>query len=959
MAVSVGPGRLSVLGCASGMTWRGLVERFRERSRGRRGNPVGNADADGRSQLGSGAEFRGGSQVGRGPQSGGGSQARNGPKLGGESQGVGGARFSGGGPSLGRGMRLERDGVDGAPDSSRDGAAAADALGGEMGLDGVPRARFESLMRLPVTRWFLAVPLWGRIAGAGALAAGCGALVLVPAWVRHEVRSRCEERQLSCEVGAVRFGLMRLWLRGVAVEDRALPLLRARLNSVEVRPVWFGIALRVHGGRIEASATEEALRSRLRELGFGQKRSGSSERTGTGPERRRLEVDGIDVALRDSASGRGFTAWGLRAQRSDERSGERSDERGGERSGGGWFVAGDVIDVTDRRVRARLRGVELTTTAKEGESRRIERLDVASAAIHVALPEAAPDVEESAPAPSALKERKPKRGSVAAARPAVAPVSAAPVPDESARSALLWAALRPALSSTTADRFKATVVALTLEAHRGAESLRFGPSRFAVQREPEAFSLELVPLPQGGRTEATPLTVRLRLPLAEAKPELDLSGGPISLAALGVREGDFGLVGVRDARLEASLHASLGEGDAGFDVTSHGLLENVRVRRAALGPNELSGIRLGWQLQGGFKGGEVRLEQAELSLGDVRLRLAGTASRDPEHTTVNLRAEVPQAACGALLSAVPHGMAPMLESLRVEGTLSLRAKVDFDSAHVDATRINLDVSNQCRITGVPAAISPNRFRDAWWREVKGADGLPMTIQSGPGSPDWTAYEEISPYLETAILVCEDAGFFAHRGIDYRAIENSIRMNLEAGRFLRGGSTVTMQLAKNLYLSKEKTISRKFQEAVFTHLLEQELSKHELMELYLNVIEFGPGIYGVRQAARYYFNEEPRDLSLGQALYLASILPAPDTQHFAADGHVKDGWAGYLRKLMHIARKIRRITDEELQAGLAEQVAFRKPSERVGALGVAEDADDAPDDDDREGRDERPDAPAAP
>ncbi|HET9931703.1 MAG TPA: biosynthetic peptidoglycan transglycosylase, partial [Polyangiaceae bacterium] len=352
---------------------------------------------------------------------------------------------------------------------------------------------------------------------------------------------------------------------------------------------------------------------------------------------------------------------------------------------------------------------------------------------------------------------------------------------------------------------------------------------------------------------------------------------------------------------------------------------------------------------------EVKLKQAELSLGDVRLRLAGTVSRDAEHTTVNVHAEVPQAACGALLAAVPHGMAPMLEALRVEGTLSLRSKVDFDSAHVDATGINLDVSNQCRITGVPLAISPNRFRDAWWREVKGPDGLPMTIQSGPGSPDWTAYEEISPYLETAILVCEDAGFFAHRGIDYRAIENSIRMNLEAGRFLRGGSTVTMQLAKNLYLSKEKTISRKFQEAVFTHLLEQELSKHELMELYLNVIEFGPGIYGVRQAARYYFNEEPRDLSLGQALYLASILPAPDTQHFAADGHVKDGWAGYLRKLMQIARKIRRISEEELQAGLAEQVAFRKPSERVGALGVAEDADDVPDDDER---DDGPEAPAA-
>jgi membrane peptidoglycan carboxypeptidase len=196
-------------------------------------------------------------------------------------------------------------------------------------------------------------------------------------------------------------------------------------------------------------------------------------------------------------------------------------------------------------------------------------------------------------------------------------------------------------------------------------------------------------------------------------------------------------------------------------------------------------------------------------------------------------------------------------------------------------------------------------------------------------------------METAVVICEDAAFFAHHGLDYRAIENSIRMNLEAGRFLRGGSTVTMQLAKNLYLSKEKTISRKLQEAVFTLLLEQELSKHELMELYLNVVEFGPGIYGIRQAARYYFNEEPRDLSLGQALYLGTILPAPDTQHFAPDGRVSERWSSYLRKLMGIARKIRRVTEEELNTALAEQVAFRKPSASGGALPPPDMEDDEP------------------
>jgi membrane peptidoglycan carboxypeptidase len=132
----------------------------------------------------------------------------------------------------------------------------------------------------------------------------------------------------------------------------------------------------------------------------------------------------------------------------------------------------------------------------------------------------------------------------------------------------------------------------------------------------------------------------------------------------------------------------------------------------------------------------------------------------------------------------------------------------------------------------------------------------------------------------------------------------------------------MQLAKNLYLGKEKTLGRKLQEAALTLLLEQELSKRELMELYLNVIEYGPGIYGIGPAARYYFAKRASDLSLGQALYIASILPNPERQHFDKDGKVSAAWTRYLQRLMVIAKKIGKVTDEQLTAGLAEQVAFR-------------------------------------
>jgi monofunctional biosynthetic peptidoglycan transglycosylase len=211
----------------------------------------------------------------------------------------------------------------------------------------------------------------------------------------------------------------------------------------------------------------------------------------------------------------------------------------------------------------------------------------------------------------------------------------------------------------------------------------------------------------------------------------------------------------------------------------------------------------------------------------------------------------------------------------------------------------------------------------WSREVKGPDGLPMTIRTGPGAPDWISYDALPRTMEIAVLVCEDGGFFRHRGFDFRAMESALKDDIRAGRFVRGASTISMQLAKNLYLGKEKTLSRKVEEALLTMLLEARLSKNDLMEIYLNIVELGPGIYGIEHAAEYYFDESAKELSLGQALFLASILPDPTRTHFEPDGRLSAHWAEYIRKLMRIAHSVHRIGDDELAAGLAEELAFRK------------------------------------
>jgi membrane peptidoglycan carboxypeptidase len=182
-----------------------------------------------------------------------------------------------------------------------------------------------------------------------------------------------------------------------------------------------------------------------------------------------------------------------------------------------------------------------------------------------------------------------------------------------------------------------------------------------------------------------------------------------------------------------------------------------------------------------------------------------------------------------------------------------------------------------------------------------------------------------PYLETAVLVCEDGRFFGHHGFDPRAIESAIRDNVSAGRFLRGASTVTMQLAKNLYLSRDKQLSRKFQEAALTLLLEQELTKPDLLELYFNIVEFGPGVYGVRQAAQHYFGVTPDHLTIGQSFFLVSILPNPKRLYFDESGKLLPARATYLHRLMNIAYDRGRLTDAELAQGLAEEVRLGPPT----------------------------------
>lgn len=148
------------------------------------------------------------------------------------------------------------------------------------------------------------------------------------------------------------------------------------------------------------------------------------------------------------------------------------------------------------------------------------------------------------------------------------------------------------------------------------------------------------------------------------------------------------------------------------------------------------------------------------------------------------------------------------------------------------------------------------------------------IKLCPSSNTYTSISEISELLIKAIIVSEDASFYIHDGFDFFELKQSFFSNWRNMKFRRGGSTISQQLVKNLYLQTEKSLSRKIIEAYLTFKIERSLSKNEIMEKYLNVIEFGPHIYGVKQASSNFFQKKPKDLNLLESVFLAHVLPNP-------------------------------------------------------------------------------------
>lgn len=252
-----------------------------------------------------------------------------------------------------------------------------------------------------------------------------------------------------------------------------------------------------------------------------------------------------------------------------------------------------------------------------------------------------------------------------------------------------------------------------------------------------------------------------------------------------------------------------------------------------------------------------------------------------------------------LFNSFPVGLFESLEGIKVTGKLRYNLDFFLDSKKPDEVRINssLRKSKDFRIVGWGKTNLQKINSTFVYTPYE--YGKPMRdIIIGPRNPDYTPIGQISSYLKNAVLTAEDPSFYSHNGFVEKAFQRSIATNFKEKAFKRGGSTISMQLVKNVFLSRQKTLARKVEEILIVWLIENNdiSTKQRMFEVYLNLIEWGKNIYGIGEAARYYFGKHPSELDLGESIFLANIVPRPKKglYFFEGDGSLSASLRGYFK-----------------------------------------------------------------
>lgn len=245
-------------------------------------------------------------------------------------------------------------------------------------------------------------------------------------------------------------------------------------------------------------------------------------------------------------------------------------------------------------------------------------------------------------------------------------------------------------------------------------------------------------------------------------------------------------------------------------------------------------------------------------------------------TIYSLKVAIPTMKAQNFIESLPQGLFTHFEGMKTEGEFDYRLDFEFNQNKPNALIFESKINKKNFKIITYGEADLNKINGPFTYRAIENDQLQRPIFVGESNPNYTPLNEISPYLRKSVLTTEDPSFFSHRGFINEAFKQSIIKNIKTKKFSRGGSTISMQLVKNVFLTREKTLSRKLEEILLVYILENNriVSKERMLEVYFNIIEWGPNIYGIGEASQFYFQKHPSQLNLNECLFLASIVPRP-------------------------------------------------------------------------------------
>jgi hypothetical protein len=266
----------------------------------------------------------------------------------------------------------------------------------------------------------------------------------------------------------------------------------------------------------------------------------------------------------------------------------------------------------------------------------------------------------------------------------------------------------------------------------------------------------------------------------------------------------------------------------------------------------------------------------------------------------------------SFFNSFPRGLFNSVEGIKLQGSLAYHLNFYLDEASPWKCKFNSSLDRKNFAVLGYGNVNFQKINGSFYYTPY-EYGRPMrSILVGPENPNFVPYAQISDFLKNAILTSEDPLFFSHRGFYMEAFRQSIATNFVSKKFKRGGSTISMQLVKNVFLSRNKTVARKLEEMIIVWLIENNRlsSKQRMFEVYLNIIEWAPNVYGVSEAAQFYFAKPASKLNLGESIFLASIVPKPKKfkYSFLPDGKLKPYMHGYFKFVGGLMVKRGKVSD---------------------------------------------------